>query len=300
MAVTSWTSEGMDWTALSGRPRWAFLEAIRLAVVERCQATGTTIPAVLADPLAIGTYAWADAVRATVSTLIPKFANHIDHDGDWEGGTTAPPVWSGSGILSAIGAGERMVANPQFGADPAWCRQQYDMLNMLRWVRTVYQSGSPGCRVASKTGPQIEGFAAAKAAFDALPWGDWGVGGLGEVSTITQYCIQDAYGQYKCGRKRCELTTSIPPGMLADLIVYHMPTMSGGIFEDPDYGATSGHYVAAWSQAALSGSVVIVYPSSGTYDGSSGFPVPTTRGYQVFAHYLVSKFDVPGGFAFIA
>lgn len=113
-------------------------EALRLAIVERCEAASYTVPEVLASEMIQNTLKssdWIDAFQNTITALIPKFAKHIDNGGDWTGETSIP-VWSEADILTEIEESVRIPVSSIFKA--SWANQQYKILNILRWVKRTF------------------------------------------------------------------------------------------------------------------------------------------------------------------
>jgi len=86
---------------------------------------------------------YTDAIQGAVDYLIRDgvfygknwFVKHIDHGGDWSGvgKDYVWPRWNEAGILASIGAEERLVSDVLSPLSAAWCFQQYQILNLLRW-----------------------------------------------------------------------------------------------------------------------------------------------------------------------
>jgi hypothetical protein len=154
----------MDWTIdrTSYPAEWAYGEALRLAIIERAAVVGVSVPTSLtkalvpAGSLHLGDtthyypYGWlyANDFDYLLTTLIPYFVNHTNLGGDWAGqADQAPaPAWTEAAILTAIGAGARLYQRAPPATSPpnpyttrpvtwAWMKQQYDILNMLRWSK---------------------------------------------------------------------------------------------------------------------------------------------------------------------
>jgi len=171
----------LDWSsaaAIEGRLAGRYLEAIAQALRERCAVTGVTFPAILGPSLPTepeatessesssstssptSTYgvdvmkrqpllfeAWMDAARVTLTALMPRFIDHRDSGGDWDTDDFTPrpnsvaPPWTEADLLTAVG-GTRIETNQLLSE---WAKQQYDILNLLRWVEpaSVWQSFFP-------------------------------------------------------------------------------------------------------------------------------------------------------------
>lgn len=162
-------------TEFRGKLPMQSFNQLRGAIAERCNASGTSIPAGLAADKSkfdlAGTF-FAD-FQSTMSTLIPKFVNHTDNGGNWDGQSTIPN-WTEATMLTAIGDAARLPAPSSIKA-AAWCFQQYEMLNMIKWVHNNNLVGSfptpymwwPGYNKVQT----VEGnWAAARSAFLAKPW----------------------------------------------------------------------------------------------------------------------------------
>jgi len=142
MAITSWTSEGMDWTSadtLRLQPLANVLEAIRLAIRERQLAAGLTPSGYFVETYdlhLLPAKTFADAVQSAMTDLITRYVNHTDNGGDWNGVafSALAPAWTAAALIEAIEAESRLTPDRLSPVD-AWAFQQYQMLNMLRWTK---------------------------------------------------------------------------------------------------------------------------------------------------------------------
>ena len=130
----------MSWTYSTinpvGRQMQRVMEELRLALVERCSISATTVP--------VGWTTSIDGRQVTatmlstwhtaISTLIPKFANHTYNSGDFDGALDVI-VWSEASILSSIGDASRLSISSGNQITAAWLGQQYNILDRLRWLR---------------------------------------------------------------------------------------------------------------------------------------------------------------------
>ena len=125
-----------DWTTRKNKLLYPAYEKLRRALVERCEASNTTVPAILDNTNPVGnnelvSYAWKTAYQSTITTLIPKYVNHTDSGGNWDGQTSIPN-WTETTILAAIDPAEtRIPATYIYSA--TWEIQQYKILNLLKW-----------------------------------------------------------------------------------------------------------------------------------------------------------------------
>jgi len=309
MAVTSWTSDGMTWPIRPGCPLTPYGEALRLALAERCAAAGLTLPALLSSPLTAGrppTTAWGEAFDATVDDLIPMYVNHSDSGGDWDGeaiGDVAP-AWTEAGLLAAIGAASRQLVAPQRPMLAAWAQQQYALLNLLRWTLL-----DPPFTAQSRGGFGAT-YAAAQSAFTADTWTDIAPPGvvyelLAEASQAVSPATPDE--RFRVNARRTVFAIPFPVGVNHQITVYGMASArgdtSGGayVYDEPYYGLaemTTGKLIEELTSSAGPRSVplldtdamLISEPAAGV-----------NRGFD-FSPGIVSlaKWDVSGGFAFIA
>lgn len=142
MPITSWTSEDMDWSdadSIRLQSVANIFEAIRLAVRERQLAAGLTPSGHFVESYdlhLLPAKTFADAVQSAITDLIPRYVNHADSGGDWDGLPLASfaPAWTAAGLLDAIEA-ETRLAPDNLSSIGAWAFQQYQILNMLRWLK---------------------------------------------------------------------------------------------------------------------------------------------------------------------
>lgn len=130
---------------MHGAPLYPYLEALRLALIERAEFREENIPAALTEIVRPCTLSpeWFAAFQDTMTAVIPKYLNHtvgtnfdnFDNFSNWDEAT----------ILAAIGAASRIEApSPRphdVGAD--WVLQQYKLINMLQCIdsSTFYNIG---------------------------------------------------------------------------------------------------------------------------------------------------------------
>jgi hypothetical protein len=175
MAITEWTSEGMNWSDLEHKPVSNYIEAIRLAMLERIYVTGThhltfTTAINLVDPWISGrplTSTMAEAVDDIIDYWLgvsPSFSNGIfaipsatpaDLDGEklseWmsTGSNKNTLTWGESSILADIGDAQRYRVEDDQYFRKEWAKQVYEILNRLyiipnRWDRGVDNSFTTG------------------------------------------------------------------------------------------------------------------------------------------------------------
>lgn len=108
------------------------LTQLRAALAERASVV-TGAPTLPAAPASgeLPPVAWYTTYQSAVTSLITKYTDHTKHSGDYSGQTSIP-AWSEANILTAIGASRITPASGTLRA--AWAYQQYQILNLLRWV----------------------------------------------------------------------------------------------------------------------------------------------------------------------
>ena len=152
LTFTSWTAcddpdnPTLDWTdadALRGRLLWRYAEALRQALLERCEVTGYTAPTDLQTPVPVGArpdWYWAWWFKSCMNQLIIRFVNHTGHGGDWSGmlmgdWDDVAPAWSQAEILQECTDTTRLEVLAGTPLLARWAFQQYQLLNLLRWNR---------------------------------------------------------------------------------------------------------------------------------------------------------------------
>jgi hypothetical protein len=128
----------MDWSsidALTLKPLYSCCEAIRLAIREGQLAAGMSLTLGYdLHPRSIASV--FQDIQTAISGLIPYFVDHTDGAGDWDGVPQYDyaPSWTEAGLLAAIEAPSRL-SMAIMGSPEEWIYQQYQILNMLRWVK---------------------------------------------------------------------------------------------------------------------------------------------------------------------
>jgi len=142
-APTEWTYGGkLDWSSadsLKLAPEGMVIRCIVETLKEKAAAANYTLPEILSadwNPLNVP-YDVATAIQTAVTALVPLFCNHTDNAGDWSGlsdASAVAPVWTEAAILAALGTESRLVP-ARLGLSREWVFQQYQILNMLRWIK---------------------------------------------------------------------------------------------------------------------------------------------------------------------
>jgi len=161
MSVDSWTSEGMDWTSPNSiKTTWPYVEALRLATIERCYGKGIStsitfgggnsqFPFQTIDiatrqcPCDLTTLLYA--IYAKIYFNLLDGSGYVDHDvngGDFTG-LSYLPYYNTSSMLSKIG--EVSFSYPIIpysltyysASNNELMFQLYKVLNQLRWCATI-------------------------------------------------------------------------------------------------------------------------------------------------------------------
>lgn len=162
MSITSWTSNGMNWSAPTGILATNALEAIRLALLERARVIGTPDVAEPAynwirdgftpseiwdiarsvDPIIDGWLAVGVSQKLwLVPGSVPADLNGETLD-NWNVTTSGSLRWSEATILADIGDPARVRLADKGLVTAEWAKQVYEILNRLYITQHHYERGS--------------------------------------------------------------------------------------------------------------------------------------------------------------
>jgi hypothetical protein len=113
-----------------------------------------------------------------MTALIPKFVNHADNDGDWSGQTSIP-LWDAAAMIALCDVTTRINAPANSIKAAAWCYQQYQMLNLMRWIKHQLVNYNTSQARSGMSG----NYADALTAYNAASWATNNVSNL--TSTYT-------------------------------------------------------------------------------------------------------------------
>lgn len=173
------------------------LEDLRLALKERSDAAGASMPTGWGASFTTGNQLpTADMFAAFQAAMTALLDYYIDHTTSWEGTTSEPTIWTSSTISALTTATTRLPAPTSGYLIPRpWLVQQYELLNLLRWIR-IYKFDTPqppAWRSPSETGLQLGAGAAtwadAKTAFKARTWTSSG----GRYNTLTAHFMDFSF-----------------------------------------------------------------------------------------------------------
>ncbi len=220
MAIINWTSEGMDWGTgvggfpLKGKMLYPYIEALRLAVVERTSViqhqtpgggSGAIMPSLdlLLDPIQDGVLVsndWGTEFSTSIAYLCHKYidptnglsSNNAFGLKRWNNTAspgfpqTGPTAVQSNAIFTHLG--QDIQGNPAFGQisgsllTAKWARQQYDILNLLIWTmhhdqtgNTQMGNGSPNSNTDEQRAASGATYATAVTNWNATGW--FGLGG---------------------------------------------------------------------------------------------------------------------------
>ena len=136
--MAGWADYNLSDGLFGGKQLFTTMTALRNALIERLTAVDDTIPGTIPAPTQnkLIDESWLDAFQSEITALIPQYVNHTINGGDFEGEVTIPN-WSEATLLASLG--ESRVAVPEiYRAD--WAKQQYDIINLLRWLKVGVNS----------------------------------------------------------------------------------------------------------------------------------------------------------------
>jgi hypothetical protein len=327
MAITSWTSEGMTWPPTAGYRSLNPMEAIRLALAERCAVSGNALLAPIASPFSAGIITRQDMVNieSELNEQIPLFVNHTDNAGDWDGIGTKSPMWSTTSIMAYLG--ESRLAVPAAGNRPNdWLHQQYNIINLLRWTRRDQVSSGITVTGEERTGSSTYAtswtatYSAAVTAWDAASW--TGAGTLPAAGYSAKWVPDLAADRVYIQRQRSTFSLGSLPSGVSSTVVWHAytqsPPWSGNtnsgtldpaelVFDDEGLGYTDDAWNAFETATDNTTTRTSGYVGNiATAPAECADPVATESalGWALpsdgeSAVYAVIKWNVTGGFAFV-
>jgi len=321
MAITSWTSEGMVWDTLENKRLYPYIEAIRLALIERATVAGVALSSVLTTPIASGVIpkaadggSFGTLFQAAVTNLIGYFINQTDNGGNW---TNVPstsstaniiPDWTEADILTSIGAASRLGVGGDKLFSKEWILQQYQILNKLVWTKTGTNNIAFNMAYQKSSGWQAD-YTTAVAAFNAASWTTSG-------ATLNSSHFLDISGSQRLIIRNyldvalSNWSTTYKHSM--DIYV-RLTGIDGGVnaYEDNDWGTTypgSGKYTIALihQETTPFQTSTYNYPIAGNFDTPSVTDGTALKGWYGYDKglggikivVLVNKWNVVDGFQF--
>lgn len=220
---------------------------------------------------------FTDWIQSQITTLIPKYANHTDNSGNWDGQSSIPK-WAEATILSAISAASRLTCS-RLSAQPDWIIQQYKIINMLRWIHGDTGTSWPYTEMQTKTGwagGTSATFNDAVTAYNAASWSAASGSGMATIEDCNRLIYFEdgsGYRDFTIRRKKGKVVVANNTGFTADYdtYIYHSKPGYGDqgntSYEDNDASISEGTYDLQESYSLSNGSSKNV--AFGVYDNVS-------------------------------
>jgi len=145
VSPTSFTDLDMDWSDEStdiSAQKSKYLDALRLAILERQSVLNITSLDILYTPNYIPypyktlDYDLLIYMHNAIRTLIPHFVNHTVNNGDFTG-LDSIPMWNERDLLDYLQIEEYQYPQPFDMDNNEWLKQQYKIINLLRYTAYV-------------------------------------------------------------------------------------------------------------------------------------------------------------------
>lgn len=306
----------VDWT-YGGQLDFSSADALRLApegmaircivetLKEKAEAANYTLPEILSSdwgPLNVP-YAVTTAIQSAATALMPLFCNHTDNGGDWSGlsdASVVAPAWTEAVILAAIGAESRLVP-ARLGLSREWIFQQYQILNLLRWIKkqlyflNTYTRGWTDRYDLLSESDIIN-------AWNSSTWGSGGTAAMAQSGYES--------GQSRCARAKSTLSINYLYENQIQIDCYLKEVFPGGasFFDGSEISVTtdgvfskiiSGQNISCtgWTNVSEIGNIDTIpsnYYRSPLGGYGYGWEFNSATGYN----YAVLKFDGANGFKF--
>jgi len=208
-APTSWTSHGIPWTAdpFNLPLNLSVIESLRLALNERrfkvTGASAITANVVHGQP-DLGTFGSTNDFALRFhwhrDAIISSYVDHHD-EANWDGSDDEPKIWTKSDLFTYIGETEIV---PALGSplDGAWVRQQYLVLNQLRW--TILGAPQQPWGGAPGTSPPSGGELSQGDSSEEASWGDAKTAAATDYTSYGAPSSNYAAQRYSNGRQSAE------------------------------------------------------------------------------------------------
>lgn len=314
---------GMSWENPDARQA-KYIDAIRIALLERGKVNGLRPliynPQYIPTPFRKLSYGIMSEIHAQTMATIPYFVDFTVNSGDFSG-LDAIPMLTLRRCLEILGDDRLYLPQPiGYGSENnLWLRQQYRIINLLRWARRtfLFSSTSTDLRAIGSylNPPEGRTFSDEVTRFNATEWGY----NDGELFTTTiahfayhreQY-VEDQYisQSFNISRRRGLYDFSdVTYTCVADLYVVFQPYVRD--YYNTDYPfAEVNKYYRLYNQFEVNGDndqieignfgdATVVDPMSlGEDINACGWLVYNTQ-YDVKPNTLVAKLDVANGFKF--
>jgi len=326
----AWSLTWTDADAIRGRLVAPYLEELRRALIERCRVSGTSVPAIIGAPADVNSSTssasssssssgtalhptgqvllagWYDAWTDTVDELIPKFVDHVESGGDYNGDATIP-MWTEYSLLLALGGGAR-VDTQLLLAD--WAYQQYAFLNSMLWTQHTANITD----IIGETGQSMWGATIVDAvdlSIATMPFHNTGFGGYSYVKRSDGNISGDYAGQ--AVRGRAKITTTVYTDEFANSVSFYGFGDEPGLTPWPITAGTwdaeaTGYVQNVWNHIETTTPANTLTPTTTSRYGGTGTPpvYPPTpdddtygwKGWTLSQRIAVAKWNVTGGFTY--
>ena len=174
VAPVSWTDQGMDW-ANPDSCKAVYVDAIRLAAIERCLAVGNTslaatLSKILPQPYHLMKTADLITIHNAIRALMAQFVNQANPLGITFAVNGNLRFWTPAELLTALGETSQTYPQKNVIQNNVWLSQQYKILNYLKKIPLSFsQSYTSQVNWMANDNAAWIGFG-----FDApRSWGDW-------------------------------------------------------------------------------------------------------------------------------
>jgi hypothetical protein len=316
----SWGSQGAVWPAVAGSIARNNLEEIRLAMEERFDAADQSMPAALSTSFFVGeiTRERLQDVYDGMTTLMfsADYGDYQNSGGDWEdlvyssGGSVIVdvcPAWTtASQLLAYTGEGSRYAVPAVGYTYKSWVNQQYNFLNLLRWRRRHRYGAGAG------TGSLTIDYDLGKQGTDAVfatALAEW----LADPPNVTDggnsfyggQSLALSGGIYDLISGRCDFSLSTGSALNHDVEIYasmgYASAPSTSVYKDEVFGTLDRGIYSLVTQTAQTGDDSHSWISESVFAMDAADAVNNKAvGFNIEGVCLIQKWDVSGGFSFIA
>jgi hypothetical protein len=315
--ITSWDSEGMDWTDPQS-DQAKYIEAYRLAIIERCLASGAFIPSVLFKPIyenrgkLILDKSFLDTCKDKVKAIAPEFVNHTINGGDFTGEIEILN-WTFDDILKETGDNQYYQPQSNVLNNNRFLKQQYDILNLLRWEKysgTINDAQKRESTESStiKHPTANEAWSSAYETFDSS-WIDISFSGIFSAGEMYRSNESSYHAYLSIWRSNFKRIFNFTHGYQASVDIYGFaskPSDSSDVFYyfDTNSGWTENTYnfIETINETTLDtilSSGIITPPSPSQPPTPTEDDTITSNQARLSNPMFIAKFDGPNGFQFL-
>ena len=301
--MAGWADYNLSDGEFANKQLFTTMTGLRNALKERLNAIGDTLSGSVTVPEhnKLPTKSWLNSFQGDMSSAIARYINHTDNSGDWEGESTIPD-WTENSIIAAIGDPERYSV-PDIPL-AKWAKQQYDIINLLRWATGVSARQVPWKQ--KEVTPGSGSWADVVTAFNNASYvnsttnlrifrrrkNSGGGGTIDHVKIFYTLTRQDDSGQFGADYDLYQKFTLNNGNTSVDIY-----SSADGYLQDKHYKQETGSFaVSTYSQSSAEKAVTIDYSEPGTEDKDIGLVASTNQ--LSTGTTLVLKFDGANGFEY--